>query len=367
MKLARITLHRLRVPLRVPYKLSLGEIKAFDTLLAEARTDAHCVGLGEATVLTGYTHETIDQAWALAGELGGKIAGQPLEVAKQVVAAATKEAPFTATALTTAIEMLEGSPYLQLKQVHKVPLLALVHGTHENELVTELDQLIDQGYRTLKVKIGFDADTDLERVQIIQRLVDGRASLRLDANQGYDAETACRFAASLDPKDIELLEQTCAAGDWQAARAVAQVSTVPLMLDESIYGLDDVDKAAELGAARYIKYKLMKAGSLAQLADALAHIRTCGMEPVLGNGVACDIGCWMEACVAATHITNAGEMNGFLKTQAAFLQPPLAVHGDAIKLDPAGAPQLNEPMLARYRDASVSFPPHPEPLKHACE
>ena len=252
--------------------------------------------------------------------------------------------------------MLEGSPYLQLEQTQHVPLLALVHGTLENELAAELDQLIAQGYRTLKVKIGFDADADLERVRIIQRLVDGRASLRLDANQAYDAETACRFAASLDPKDIELLEQTCAAGDWPAAQAVAQVSTVPLMLDESIYGLEDVDKAAELGAARYIKYKLMKAGSLAQLADALAHIRACGMEPVLGNGVACDIGCWMEACVAATHITNAGEMNGFLKTHAAFLQPPLAVHGNAIELDPASAPQLNEAELVRYRDASVSFP-----------
>ncbi|MDX1487399.1 MAG: mandelate racemase/muconate lactonizing enzyme family protein [Acidiferrobacterales bacterium] len=356
MKLAQIVLHRLRVPLRVPYKLSLGEIKAFDTLLVETRTDDQRVGVGEATVLTGYTHETIDQAWTLAGRLGAKIAGQPLDAAKHIVAGTTKEAPFTATALTTAIEMLEGSPYLQLEQAHNVPLLALVHATAETDLATELDQLIKQGYRTLKVKIGFDADPDLERVRIIQRLVDGRASLRLDANQAYDVETACRFAASLDPKDIELLEQTCAAGDWQAARAVAQVSTVPLMLDESIYGVDDVDKAAELGAARYIKYKLMKAGSLAQLADALGHIRTCGMEPVLGNGVACDIGCWMEACVAATHITNAGEMNGFLKTQAAFLQPPLAVHGDAIKLDPANTPQLNETALARYRDASVSFP-----------
>jgi L-alanine-DL-glutamate epimerase-like enolase superfamily enzyme len=356
MKLTRITLHRLRVPLRVPYKLALGEIKAFDTLVVEARSSNERLGLGEATVLTGYTHETIDQAWTLAGKLGTKIAGQALDAAKQVVAATTKEAPFTATALTTAIEMLEGSSYLQLEQTEHVPLLALVHGTLENELAGELDQLIAQGYRTLKVKIGFDANADLERVRIIQRLVDGRASLRLDANQAYDAETACRFAASLDPKDIELLEQTCAAGDWPAARAVAQVSTVPLMLDESIYSLEDVDKAAELGAARYIKYKLMKAGGLAQLADALAHIRTCGMEPVLGNGVACDIGCWMEACVAATHITNAGEMNGFLKTHAAFLQPPLAVHGNTIKLDPASAPRLNETALARYCDASVSFP-----------
>ena len=51
MTLTHITLHRLRVPLRVPYKLSLGEIKAFDTLLVEARSGDERVGLGEATVL----------------------------------------------------------------------------------------------------------------------------------------------------------------------------------------------------------------------------------------------------------------------------------------------------------------------------
>ena len=37
------------------------------------------------------------------------------------------------------------------------------------------------------------------------------------------------------------------------------------------------------------------------------------MEPVLGNGVASEIGCWMEACVARSTIANAGEMNGFLQ------------------------------------------------------
>ena len=54
----------------------------------------------------------------------------------------------------------------------------------------------------------------------------------------------------------------------------------------------------------------MKLGSLAALARGLERIRELGMEPVLGNGVATEIGCWMEACVARSHIRNAGEMNG---------------------------------------------------------
>lgn len=355
MSIAQITLHRLQVPLKVPYRLSLAEIRAFDTLLVLMRDRDGRRGLGEATYLSGYTHESLDQGWDLANELGRRIVGQPNEHAHEILAGAVRDAPFTATALTTALEMLTGSPYLRIARPRNVPLLALVYGTDAAALEPELDALIEQGYRTLKVKIGFDAERDLERVRLIQRLVRDRARLRLDANQAYGREEACRFAAALDPEGIELLEQTCAAGDWPAAQAVARVSAVPLMLDESIYDLGDVERAAELKAARYIKFKLMKAGGLERLARALDRIRACGMEPVLGNGVACDVGCWMEACMVEGHITNAGEMNGFLKTERSLLRAPPAVDGSAIRLEPRFVPTLDETVITRYSMAHATF------------
>jgi hypothetical protein len=57
----------------------------------------------------------------------------------------------------------------------------------------------------------------------------------------------------------------------------------------------------------------MKMGRPRGRSRGIAAHRELGMEPVLGNGVACEVGCWMEACVARTLIGNAGEMNGFLK------------------------------------------------------
>ena len=57
------------------------------------------------------------------------------------------------------------------------------------------------------------------------------------------------------------------------------------------------------------------------------------MEPVLGNGVASDIGCWMEACVARRQIGNAGEMNGFLRPAAPLAQPPMKVEGRRDDID----------------------------------
>jgi len=109
------------------------------------------------------------------------------------------------------------------------------------------------------------------------------------------------------------------------------------------------ERAAELGAARYIKVKLMKLVTLTRLASAIERIRALGMQPVLGNGVACDVGCWMEACIAARYIDNAGEMNGFLKPGDGLLAVPLAFTDGAIVLSPGFEPRLDTERLARFR------------------
>jgi L-alanine-DL-glutamate epimerase-like enolase superfamily enzyme len=215
--------------------------------------------------------------------------------------------------------------------------------------------LLLQGFRTLKVKVGFDAGEDAKRLREIQLRVAGRASIRVDANQGYTQEAALRFAAGIDPEGIELLEQPCRAGDWDAACAVARASTVPMMLDESIYGLQDIRRAAELGAARFIKVKLMKLGSLRRLAEAIELIRALDMEPVLGNGVACEIGCWMEALVARTGIRNAGEMNGYLKQSVPLLANPPRFSAGAMQLEPAYKPELDHSAIARLARDSVEY------------
>ena len=73
------------------------------------------------------------------------------------------------------------------------------------------------------------------------------------------------------------------------------------------------------------------------------------MRPVLGNGVACDLGCWLEGLVAARHIDSAGEMNGFLKATTPLLAEPLDVSDGALQLEAGYLPQLDPENLARHR------------------
>jgi hypothetical protein len=47
------------------------------------------------------------------------------------------------------------------------------------------------------------------------------------------------------------------------------------------------------------------------------------MEPVLGDGLSSELGCWMEGCVGSRVIRNASEFNGFLKPKLRLFGEPL--------------------------------------------
>ncbi|WP_051630330.1 mandelate racemase/muconate lactonizing enzyme family protein [Afifella pfennigii] len=352
--IARIELYRLHVPLKVPYRLAFGPQHGFDCVLVKVTDREGRSGWGEATLLPGYTEETAQSAFALASEIAPYLIGCAGDEAERRIAHLPAKLSFTACALRTALEQTAEHPILGT--AGRARLLGAINEKPENRaaLEAEIERLIGEGYTTLKMKAGFDLERDLAAVALVQEIVAGRAMLRIDANQGFTREEGVAFAAGVAPEGVELIEQPCQARDWEAAVAVKRAAKAPVMLDESIYGLADIQRAAELGCADFIKLKLMKMAGLDRLIEGLAMIRACGMQPVLGNGVATDLGCWMEAAVAAVHIDNAGEMNGFLRVVDGIMDPPLLAEGPEILLD--GRRRVPDPdKLAAYKVAEAQF------------
>jgi L-alanine-DL-glutamate epimerase-like enolase superfamily enzyme len=197
--------------------------------------------------------------------------------------------------------------------------------------------------------VGFDVAADLARVACIQEAAAGRATLRLDANRAFSRVDGCAFASALEPQGIELFEQPCGSADWDSNAAVARVARVPVMLDESIYDIADIERAANLAGVGFVKLKLKKIGGVAMLEQALHRITALGLQPVLGDGVSTEIACWMEACVARTTIRNAGEMNGFLKVKADLFQEPLHFADGAVHLRAGYWPSLDQRAVNDHR------------------
>lgn len=341
----RIELRRLALPLTTPYHLSFGDVTAFDTVLVRLHDEQGRSGIGEATVLTGYTDETIDQTWADAQQLADAWCGLDGAAVLRHAQALGPRAPFLATAFASAAEMLHGAAALAPPGDLSVPVLGAINDTEPEAMRMQIDALCARGFGTLKIKVGNAWRADAARVAAAREHVAGRARLRVDANQGFVPADARAFAHALGPEGIELFEQPCAAGDWAAHMEVAVDCPLPLMLDESIYDEADIDRVAALRAARFVKVKLMKFVSLERLAAAIERIRAHGLEPVLGNGVASDIGCWMELCVAARHIRNAGEMNGWTRQRRSLLHEPLEIRDGRVRVPAGWSPRIDEAAL----------------------
>ena len=359
MRIASLTLHLVHLPLTVPYHVSYRVYEDFDPILIEARDEDGRVAWGEGHISPGYSDETVEGGFVFCKRLAADMVGRDTAEAKAIAQARKVESPVAASALICAMEMLEDNPLLHLEEDITLPLLTPFHATLPGAIEEEVEQRLGQGFTTLKVKVGKDWNGDLERVGRVRDAAAGRAVIRLDANRGFSRDDGVNFARGLDPEGVELLEQPCAAADWDANGAVAAASSVPVMLDESIYGLADIERARAIPGVGLVKLKLKKMGGVDDLRAGLARIRALGMEPVLGDGVAADIGCWMEACVARLGldggITNAGEFNGFLKTKAGLFLNPLTFEAGALGLTAGYQPEIDRATLAAHSREEATF------------
>jgi L-alanine-DL-glutamate epimerase-like enolase superfamily enzyme len=150
--------------------------------------------------------------------------------------------------------------------------------------------------------VGKDIGLDIERVKAIYAAVEGRALLRLDANQGWTAKQAVYAMHTLEDAGVllELLEQPVKAQDIDGLKYVTDRVHTPVMADESVFGPMEVVELIKMRAADIINIKLMKTGGISNA------IRIADIAALYG--VECMIGCMLETSIsvaAAVHVAVA--------------------------------------------------------------
>ena len=157
----------------------------------------------------------------------------------------------------------------------------------------------DRGYRALKIKCGISVEEDIEKLHKVRERVGREVEIYVDANQGYDIQSALRFIRAVDSLGIEFIEQPCDKRKPDAFSVLRERSggTVPLMADEAILGPEDVLRLIKAGGADLYNIKLAKTGGIwrARQLDAVAA----------AAGSATMVGCMDEAglgIAAALHM-----------------------------------------------------------------
>ena len=312
MKITKVRLGRISVPLRVPFKTALRTVNSVEDVIVEIHTDTGHIGYGEAPptgVITGDTTGAI--IGAIQDHIGKLILGREVDEFEDLLQLVQKSMVHNSSA-KAAVDMALWDLYGQL---YNIPVHKLMGGS-KKQIVTDLtisvndpevmvkDALdaVARGYDCLKMKVGVSPELDVARLSAVRKAVGNDITIRIDANQAWTPKQAVKILNSMQDQglDIELVEQPVKAHDFEGLKYVTERSYVPVLADESVFSPEDAMTIMKMGAADLINIKLMKCGGLYNALKIASAAEVFGVE--------CMIGCMLEAKIAvnaAVHLACA--------------------------------------------------------------
>ncbi|MDQ2680924.1 MAG: dipeptide epimerase [Candidatus Eremiobacteraeota bacterium] len=167
----------------------------------------------------------------------------------------------------------------------KTPVTSFTIGIGEPELT--LQKVAELGDHPIaKVKLGLG--NEIETIELIRSKYTG--TIRIDANEGWTAESAVSILHELERFDIEFCEQPIPAGHPEQLRYIREHSSIPIVTDEDSLVAADLPKL--LGCVDGINIKLVKCGGIRGALEMVHTARAMGLKIMLG--------CMVESAVLAT-------------------------------------------------------------------
>jgi muconate cycloisomerase len=158
-----------------------------------------------------------------------------------------------------------------------------------DEAAAECVQVVKEGIRTIKIKVGVDPSRDVEIVRRIREAVGSAVDLCVDANQGYAGPAeAIRVIRAMEPARIKYVEQPV-----EGLRAMAEVARVietPVMADESAWTPQDVLEIIERRAADIISIYTTKPGGLYKAMQVATVAHAAGLPCNVNGSVETGVG-----------------------------------------------------------------------------
>ncbi len=285
MKITRISVYHIDLPLEHPYWLSGGRLKfeVLDATLVKIETDSGLTGWGEGTPW-GHTYvpahgpgiragiETmapfvlgLDPRRVLEVERAMDIALPGHLYAKGPIDMACWDIAGQAAGVPIADLMGGGSRTPR-------PIASSVGAKTADETREVIERYRQRGYVAHSVKIGGDVEQDIARVRDVESIRRPGEIVLYDVNRGWTRQRALRVMRSCEDLSV-MFEQPCETLDDIAA--IATRHAAPVSVDESLVTLQDATRIARDGLAEVFGIKLNRVGGLTKAARmrdiALAH------------------------------------------------------------------------------------------------
>jgi L-alanine-DL-glutamate epimerase-like enolase superfamily enzyme len=286
----RLQYFSIELPFEYPFSISGGRNKTHQPSLIVSLSLGNITGWGEAPAIVyyGVTVENMLSALEAKKTMIEKFAFTTPDRFWHFLHHLLPQHPFLVAALDMAAWDLYG-------KLSKKPLFTLWNTEWTNTPLTDYTIGIDSPEKMLqkmkakpwpiyKIKLGTTND-----LTIMQQLTqNSSATFRVDANAGWTTEEALQLIPQLAAMGVELIEQPLAKDNWEGMRAIKDISSIPLIADESCVSESDVAICSDFFTG--INIKLTKCSGITPALRMITEAREKNLKIMMGSMNECTIG-----------------------------------------------------------------------------
>lgn len=147
-----------------------------------------------------------------------------------------------------------------------------------DDIDTMLEKCIEaKNFPCLKIKLN--GISDIETISSIRKISD--QELMVDANQSWsDVDIAIKKSHELKALGVTLIEQPFPTGLWDKTKALSLQSPIPIIADEDMQGIEDMNQVAD--SYDGINIKLMKCGGISRAELVLHRAKELNLKTMIG-------------------------------------------------------------------------------------
>ncbi len=166
----------------------------------------------------------------------------------------------------------------------RLPIISIggyyMEGKTLADIGREMEAYRKAGMAGCKFKVGgLTPEQDAERVETARRAAGADFILAVDANRGWPANDAIRFARLVEPLDIRWFEEPCHWYDDAALMArVRQSIRIPVTAGQSEITSHGIRRLVDAGAVDFVNYDVSEGGGVTDWRRAAALCHAAGVE-----------------------------------------------------------------------------------------
>jgi len=300
MKITNLRTIIVNIPLSKPIKWSFGIRKGTSTVIVFIETDEGITGIGETKA--PYSSKVLQTA---INEMKPILINEdPFDIErikKKLLATGLLWCPDYAVFVISGIEIalwdIIGKclkkPIYELiggKYREKVSFAAYIFIDEPKKVAEEALKYVEQGFSTIKLKVGINPEKDIEMVKEVRNVVGNDIKIRVDANQAWSPGTAIKVIKKMEKYDLEYVEQPVHKDDIDGMKRIRMSVSTPIAVNEGVYTIQDALNFIKKEAADIIVTDIHNPGGISECKKLCAIAEAADIPVVMHSGAELGIG-----------------------------------------------------------------------------